>query len=443
MSYWRAFASWCFMQKISLSSKFFLFGCAFLPFFNDFPLLEFITPSFLDFSLPFYIVAVFLLMFESVILGRDLSVNRNAFVFFCIAVLAAGISLISNYSKSSVICGVDECGSVRMFKTLLSDTIKFFLVPFFVLFINKVGMERLVVYIRRGFYISCAYVFVEIFLSLIPAFLGFGRFELMNSIDSLFHARINDWGPLRTRGLSFEPGYQGAFLIFCLPFVFSDCRERVRARNLLLWLVCLFTTGAPGAFFAAIIFFISFKYDWINARLVKMIFVMTASVFSLLFFYAMLGLSEFISTITRTGSWVASISAIFDNAFLGVGPGMSGYWLINYYPDFFYNSPEAGGWWQSGIDYMNAPTFSSLFNYVLNYGVLPVLVVSLFFYFSGFWRNVFYSNYGRSAFFSFFVVSFTITSYQVLAYLLFLSVVFCNGWVFLDRLGSKKIIRTS
>lgn len=417
-------------------------GCAALPFFNDFPLLRFITPSFLDLSLPFFILAVICLLSESAFFGRAIFIDKNSLKFLLIILLTIFASLVVNNHRSSVVCGVDECGGERMFKTLAADVIKFSLIPFLVYFINKVGMEMVAIYVRRGFYISCAYVFVELLLSFIPSLIGFGRLELMNSIDAIFHARINDWGAMRTRGLSFEPGYQGAYLIFCLPFIFSDARDKSRIRNLCLWFISLVTTGAPGAFFATLVFFVSFDFQTRKSSLIKAVVVFLGLLFSVLLFSRMLGLSDFISTITRTGSWVASISAILDNVLWGVGPGMSGYWLVNYYPDFFYNSPEAGGWWQSGIDYMNAPTFSSSFNFVLNYGLVSIVAISVFFYIAGYWRNIFASNFGKAAFLSFFVVSFTITSYQVLAYLLFISVVLCNGWVCLDRIGCRYTSRS-
>jgi hypothetical protein len=429
------------MRNLNFSSRLFLLGCAALPFFNDFPLLRFVTPSFLDLSLPFFILSVIFLLSESAIFGEGVLIDKSAVKFFFIVLLVIFASLIANLSKSSVVCGIEECGGERMFKTLAADVIKFALIPFLVLFINKVGMERVAIYVRRGFYMSFAYVSIELLLSFIPSLIGIGRLEAMNLIDSIFHARINNWGPMRTRGLSFEPGYQGAYLIFCLPFIFSDTREKCRRRNLFMWFVSLVTTGAPGAVLAALVFFVAFDFKSKKSSLIKVFFIFFIFLFAVLFFSKILGVSDFISTITRTGSWVASLLAILDNVFWGVGPGMSGYWIINYYPDFFYNSPEAGGWWQSGIDYMNAPTFSSFFNFTLNYGLVSIVTISLFFYIAGFWKNIFSSNFGKSAFLSFFVVSFTITSYQVLAYLLFMSIVLCNGWVCLDRISSGYVSR--
>lgn len=419
-----------------VSTGMFLVGCATLPFFNDFPYLSFITPSFLDLSFVFYVLASVFLIFESILWARPIQINKRALAILLILIILVFTSFVLNIKYSAEICGVEECGMDRMLKTAASDLLKFSLLVFFAFFIKASGIRRMAHFVRLGFYISFFYVVIEVFLSLIPYFLGAGRFELMDAIDSIFHARINDWGALRTRGFSFEPGYQGVFLIICLPFLFSDQDIRRRRRNLFFWVVCIATTFAPGAIVAGALFFLTYNFKSKFSTVAKLLVLVSFVPISLIVYLTMISGADLVSTTTRLGSWIASLDAIFANFFFGVGPGMSGYWVVDFYPDFFYLSPEAGQWQLSGVDFLNAPTFSSLLNFLLNYGFLSAVVIVVCFYRLRILENIFYSGIGRSAFYSLLVVSFTITSYQVMGYLLFAAISIVDGWRKLDEIRS-------
>ncbi len=419
-----------------VSTKLFLIGCAALPFFNDFPYLSFITPSFLDFSLFFYAAALIILIFESSFGIHSLKLSRGAIFFISILFFSIFISFAINTNSSSNICGIEECAIGRMVKTTASDLLKFSLIVFFVYYIKSVGIYRLAVYVRLGFYISFSYVLLEIFLSVVPYLFGAERFQLMSDIDSIFHVRVNDWGGLRTRGLSFEPGYQGVFLIICLPFIFSDENSSRFRRNIFLWVVSIITTFAPGAIIAGMVFLLTYKFKSNNIFLVKICLSILSIPFLIVIYLTMVSGADLISSTTRIGSWIASMYGIFNNIFFGVGPGMSGYWIVLFYPDLFYVSPEAGQWVSSGVDFLNAPTFSSLLNFILNYGLFPIFAIFIFSYKTGIFKNIFLSNIGRSAFYSLLIVSFTITSYQVMGYLLFVAISLVDGWRRLDEIRS-------
>lgn len=416
------------MTRVKPSVGLFLIGCSALPFFNDFPYFQFITPSFLDLSLVFFVLATIFLFFETIVGVQRVKINKNAILFYVFLVVILFASYLFNITKSSNICGVEECGSDRMVKTLLADLIKFSLIPIFVHFVNSIGLEKVASYIRFGFYISFIYVSIEIFFSVIPYLLGLGRLDFMNSIDSIFHQRENNWGALRTRGLAFEPGYQGFYLILCLPFLVSDRNISRKRKGIYCWILCLLTTMAPGALLAGLVFFLLYKLKSQLYYRVKYVLLILFVVVPFVIYLMIISGADFISSITRIGSWTAAMHAIVDNPFWGVGPGMAGFWVSKYYPDFFYISAEAGQWEMAGIDYLNAPTFASLFNYILNYGLFLNVLFLGYFYRSILNNNVLKSNVGRAGFWALVIVSFTITSYQVMGYFIFIAICLSNGW---------------
>lgn len=55
-----------------------------------------------------------------------------------------------------------------------------------------------------------------------------------------------------------------------------------------------------------------------------------------------------ISALTRGGHMVAAINAFWANPFFGLGPGLVGYKLSFYYPEFIWQSPEIDHWISQG-----------------------------------------------------------------------------------------------
>jgi len=355
-------------------------------------------------------------------------------------------SLIWNYNSSSQICGEKMCGTQRQVSSAISLTAKMIVLLFFIKIVKDKGIHNISKFVRFGFYMSLSYVLVELILLVIPYYLNHQSFVSFDLIDNFFHIRENDYGGSRTRGLSFEPSYQAVYLIICLPFLLADKKMRRRNINILAWIVCLLSSLATTGIVAAIFFIIFFKYQ---GR--KLFFIITSTVAFIVFFYYLIVSfdllqlfdiygTNFASSIIRSGSWVAGFYAILNNPIFGTGPGMSGYWLVDYYPDFFYLSDYADSWYELGKADFDAPTFSSALTFLLEYGLILPVIAAGYLFKKGILQAAFQSKTGRASLVSIFVVSFGISSFQIWGYFLFLAITLAKKWEQFDVLQNQNLL---
>ncbi len=402
-----------------------------LPFFNDFPLLSGYLPSLADLSTFFFLLAALFFVFESFVHKRYIKITYFEFVFVLFLISYVWLTVLWNLSKSGSVCGLSICGVERMITSGLSMTARLSLLLVLISLVRAEGMARVSVFIRIGFYLSFCYVLLELIDLCVPFYLGYPELGFHNLIEGYFHLRPIDYIPNRTRGLAFEPSFQGVFLIICLPFLVADHNCKRSSRNIKAWMVCILSTASVAAIFSAIFFYIAYKFNG-RKYLIFSILIIIISIVALIGYISLIDITSLTSTLSRTGSWVGGFIGTIENFSFGVGPGMSGYWVTNYYPDFFFYSVEAWGWYLQGRDFLQAPTFASLFTFSLDYGVLFCLLIFACLYFKGILHATLRSPIGRASILSLFIASFALSSYQVWGYFLFLAITISRGWGQLD-----------
>ncbi len=81
------------------------------------------------------------------------------------------------------------------------------------------------------------------------------------------------------------------------------------------------------------------------------------------------------STITRFGSQLAAIGLWLDNIVFGVGPGLSGAYLPDYYPNWMLaNSNEIQIWTALSKENLGSPTFSIYTRILAEYGIFGAII---------------------------------------------------------------------
>ena len=423
---------------------FFLLGCMALPFFNDFPLLTIIAESFRNLSTLFFSLAGVFFLFECLLRKQYVKITYSDIYFVLVLIILVWISVLWNINKSGTICGENICGAERMMSAGFGISARLGLLLVFVHLIRAESMNRISVFIRVGFYLSFMYVLLELIDSYIPYYLGYASPGLLNAVEGYFHLRIGDIAANRTRGLAFEPSYQAVFLIICLPFLVADPIHGRRMRNIFVWMICLISSAALTGLAAASAFFIIYKLKGVKLLMAVVSILIIFAALSAYFLSSDSNLKSldingtgFVSTITRTASWVAGFYAVSDNFAFGVGPGMAGYWVTDYYPGFSALSSEMPGWYHLGRTTFDAPTYASLLTLSLDYGVVPFCIVMAYLFYTGVLQDALRSRIGRASIIALLVASFGLDGYEVWGYWLFLAMILSRSWGRLDVLAHE------
>ncbi len=407
-----------------------------LPFFNDFPLFIGINKSLIDLSVLFYGLSILFLFLEQSLGKLNLRIRYSEVLFFTCLVICILASILWNLNSSISVCGMNFCGDQRLVNSGISITVKLFLILGFLHQIRVLGLLRVSAYVRYGFYLSFFYVLIELVDVCLPYYLNLPSLGILGYVEPFFHQREWDFGLDRTRGLAFEPSYQAVYLIVCLPFLFADIKKNRRNINLLLWVVCLLSSGSLAGIISGLIFFLTYNLKKEN-------FFYVSSGIAIFIICIFIGINNidfnaqtFTSTMSRVGSWVAGYLATMDNLTFGVGPGMSGYWLTNYYPDFFFISIESQGWFNDGIFFFDAPTFASLISFSLDLGLVPLILIFVYLMYTGAIQDAMKSNIGAASVFSTIIVSFGFSGYLIWHYALLLAITLMKSWGEFDALST-------
>lgn len=400
-----------------ISSIFFLLSLMFIPFFNNFPWLQNLSVSFRSPSY-FFLVLMFLAYIIESLLKKKFIIKVEYFLFLIILFLIVynNLTFFINYSLTGNINNLD--GYTRMYHVILSTNFKYILLLFIIHYINLLPASRIKKYIEYGFLISMSYVIVEIICFL------FETNMLMNNIEYLFHDRLNDWGE-RARGLAFEPSYQSVVLMFLLPFIVN------KKAYLYMFLIALISTFSMTGFVALFYFCIFYWFKGFKLFFINILIIIYLS-FLYLFFNEYIDFSTMHSTTTRIGSWVASLRLIIDNLLFGVGPGMSGYWLIFNYTDFFYLSVENASWTEQGKNNFGAPSFAAILTFILDYGFIPILLLIFYFIKNKLFLYIHNNTIARASIAGLFISSFGIDSYNFIGFYVFLAITISKKWHLFD-----------
>ena len=326
------------------------------------------------------------------------------------------------------ICNLDFCSTQRILGSSFSTIARFLILILFIPIISNINFLKLLKYMKIGFIISSLYIVIEIFDRVTPYYFDFDGLGIIDIIQPYFHHRL-DYDYNRTRGFAFEPSFQALYLITALPFLVV-----INSRILLvIWFLCFYSTLSLTAVLGFVIF-IYFYYGFNNKRNNILLLLIVLSFFILVYFLFTYIDYPMTSSITRVGSWVAALKAIAHNPFFGVGASMSGYWVSQYYPDFFNLSFESGRWRDVGLIDFSAPTFASILTFILDFGI-PLFIFIIFFLFKNdFLRDIKNSKLATAACYSLIAASFGINTYAFWGYWFFLTITLARKWPELDRI---------
>ncbi|WP_216286362.1 O-antigen ligase family protein [Polynucleobacter sp. 30F-ANTBAC] len=301
-------------------------------------------------------------------------VNLWLFFFFIWIIISTILSVYqSSYINSIKISGL-SIGMNGLRNYILIST-------FLLLVINLHGQQdkiiyRISKYFIYSFYLTIPYSILELFVYIFN--IDLAR-VLLNISDTYLHARrgIEYLDINRVRGLSFEPSYYGVYIATILPFILarsSITKFKFFYKTLILFLIlCLIYSQSRTAYVAILIqiiffYYLKIKYISKNYGLFSLKNVMLFIIIILFFLilqgenvisltYQSLLDPTLSSNITRVGAQYAGFLVGLDNPILGVGPGMAGAYVHNYYPEYMFLSDEIDSWISAGVTDLSAPTF--------------------------------------------------------------------------------------
>jgi len=404
----------------TLSSLFFLYSLLLIPFFNDSPN---VPAQFRSISYIFLVSLIFIYVIESLKKNSFKLKLSNSLIFLIML-------LILSFSFSFLLSVLSQNNPVHsvyyQISRYMSMLFKVLILIFTIHFINAISIKKINKYIYIGYNIMIIYVIFEIIFVMLPYYIFHdSNWGIFNFIDPIFHERSHDIGA-RSRGFAFEPSYQVLVLLFFLPFIFSS------KKYLLLFLIASVATLSPVMLVTIIIFFIFYRLKgW--KLLFTNIFLLVVSLIICNVFLSGIDPKTMTSTITRIGSLIATLSTIKENLFFGVGPGMTGYWIIFNYPDFFYLSVESANWYTLGLQNYNAPTFAAPLTLLLEYGLIPFLIVISYFFKYKIFSYIYNTPLARASLASMAIGSFDITSYGFYGFIVFFAITVTKKWHLFDK----------
>lgn len=205
--------------------------------------------------------------------------------------------------------------------------------------------------------------------------------ELMARLTPFLQYRLGlDYSTTRLRGLSNEPSYLGVVIVFLISALLSLKNITYKDYILIILLIILASFSMSKSILISIIIIlilcsfynrkIIFPSFFIITSLVYHFYIQTLSLDSYVVQYKDLGYD--ISTITRVGSWAAAWNGFLDAPVFGHGFGVAGKDLLNYYPEWFFKSPEALIWIDLENNY-GIPVFSNLFRVLFEGGLFGAI----------------------------------------------------------------------
>jgi hypothetical protein len=282
---------------------------------------------------------------------------------------------------------------LRSFKSFLGVFTPFVLVLFLIKIAElcSFSFEDLSKATRYSFYILLSYLIVE----MLGSKYGLEPFRFMVQLVSKYlnyRDEINDLGG-RIRGFSNEPSYMAVPVMFLVTVLLIDKKINNSWRYILLLLMVSVSA-------------VSLSKNLLIGLIVLLLIhglyyrkVMPFMVFGVLFFMILFYMNiqqnigirlqyeshgiDF-STLTRVGSWVAAWNGFLDYPLFGRGFGLAGRFIIDYYPKWFYLSPEADKWIAAAGN-MATPVFSNFFRLLFEMGVMGLVLLFVVIY--GFTRN--------------------------------------------------------
>jgi hypothetical protein len=344
------------IEYILLSSI--ILGVGLIPLFNDFPLFGgshfFRNASYIGIIFSFIIV---------IPLAFSYKFKLDNFVKIYLTFALSGIFLfiilfLINYSFYEMYSGREFIAFIVFIKTLLTLSALVFISAILVVFMNSCSSFMVIKSLINGCFFATVFAVMYGLLELMAQYhLTSFALPIYNFLDYLLHDHENDYfGKFVVRSLAFEPSYLSLPIAFLLPIALLRKKlcDGFKSNSIIAGLIFLSIisgsrTGYVVTIMQLIVAFIfsknfprrkrTFKIYWFLLLLVGIVSIAYETLISILIIN-----ETSISNVERMGSWIASLFVFLDNPFIGVGFGLSGGFLFDHYPDFFYLSYSASKW---------------------------------------------------------------------------------------------------
>lgn len=382
-----AYATSPLVRQISLARVMLGMAIASLGSFNHLPLTQ---VHFLLGSAPYY----FLVVLGIFLLARNgLVASRPLFVAFLLVLAACMLSICANLPKIVYTESLRASGSARAVTTTLSWVIYF---GFAAVCFSVAGREKLdFLFFRRMVVLSFTLLLPYYFLEILTIQGNSAAESILRALEAVLHVPSVEGFAPRVRGLTQEPSYLGVYLAFAYPWLlsFAEGIGWIWGGALVgsVWIVAVYSLSktALGTLLLLTIIYafarasrLSFKrilgLSILGLMLVLAVYISSDALYEQNIAIWLLQYEESgvdFSTITRFGSQFAAIGLWLDNIVFGVGPGFSGAYLPDYYPNWMLaNSNEIQVWTALSKENLGAPTFSIYTRILAEYGVFGAIV---------------------------------------------------------------------
>lgn len=378
------------LQILSLSICILLLGL-----FNDFPIINPDSAMLRSPSIFMAWVTIFLFILHVISGGKLFKFKfQNEHICLFIFFIWIGMSTITNiYATSNI-----QSLKVNGLQLIINGVRFYLLVALIILSIITINRnKKQVIYKLSNFFIYSFLLTIPYSVLELLSYVLNNNFSqlLLDYLDIILHARrgVDYLDINRVRGLSFEPSYYGVYLATILPFIISKyliSKSKIYYRLLIFFIIiCVIFSQSRTAYVAILIEFIVFFYLKNKYTLQKnyfsniMIMMSTIVIIIILLSinvdnvvlstYQSLFDQSVSSNIIRFGAQHAGFLLATNYFFFGVGPGMSGAYVHNYYPDYMFLSEEIDNWITSGLTDLSAPTFGYFSTLAAEVGILGLI----------------------------------------------------------------------
>ncbi|KFN39676.1 hypothetical protein KN63_01790 [Smithella sp. F21] len=304
-------------------------------------------------------------------------------LLFVVYIIWAFFTGIFNYFTITKLSSIEISGIALFFKNIVLLFFYFYIsiFSFNALRNNKHSFSKIRKVCLYSFLIVVPYALLEIFSYY---FENISAAYLLNYLEPIFHDRAYSESDsvFRVRGYAFEPSYFSLYIAFVSPWLFSylinfsSSKFKPFSLLILLFTIIIFTKSRITyvVFFIefASFVFLAFRFrltDNFKKEFFLLFLVMSGMlVMSLInydsIFLTIQSLTSFeskdISNIDRLASIHSAFLLGFDHTIFGVGYGLAGAYLPDYYPNYAFLSYQMTEWASAREKCLGAPVFSML-----------------------------------------------------------------------------------
>jgi len=220
--------------------------------------------------------------------------------------------------------------------------------------------------------------------------------SVLSFIEPFIHSRkYTELETLNVRGFSFEPSYLSLYVASVLPWIFGNTiKKNNKIKSLIILILFLLIIILSGSrtmylvFLIELIVFGAIMFNISNSKKFKKMIVLFVPLILLVslfweniitVFVSLASLeSTDISNITRFSSIHAALRLFIDNPVVGVGYGLAGAYLPDYYPDYAFLSYEIKDWAYARDLNLGTPVFALMPRLAAETGLIGLSLILYF-----------------------------------------------------------------